>query len=102
MLFLRAERPGRIGLHLHYGPAFQFGDLLQIFQHLSPQLFAPRLLKLGRHGLIGVITEHHRLGRIVGEHRSEERRVGKECRSRWSPYHEKKKKTKRLTDEVKS
>src|SRR5688572_31965164 len=25
-------------------------------------------------------------------HRSEERRVGKECRSRWSPYHEKKKK----------
>ena len=24
----------------------------------------------------------------VGEHdRSEERRVGKECRSRWSPYH---------------
>ena len=23
----------------------------------------------------------------VGEDRSEERRVGKECRSRWSPYH---------------
>ena len=22
-----------------------------------------------------------------GGHRSEERRVGKECRSRWSPYH---------------
>ena len=22
-----------------------------------------------------------------GRHRSEERRVGKECRSRWSPYH---------------
>src|SRR5437763_13753281 len=26
------------------------------------------------------------------DHRSEERRVGKECRSRWSPAHEKKKK----------
>ena len=28
-------------------------------------------------------------GRAVdaGEERSEERRVGKECRSRWSPYH---------------
>src|SRR5437588_9987385 len=26
--------------------------------------------------------------------RSEERRVGKECRSRWSPYHEKKKRIK--------
>ena len=24
---------------------------------------------------------------IVGSNRSEERRVGKECRSRWSPYH---------------
>ena len=24
---------------------------------------------------------------IDGESRSEERRVGKECRSRWSPYH---------------
>src|SRR3712207_9287026 len=23
----------------------------------------------------------------VGQYRSEERRVGKECRSRWSPYH---------------
>ena len=23
----------------------------------------------------------------VGAERSEERRVGKECRSRWSPYH---------------
>ena len=23
----------------------------------------------------------------IHEHRSEERRVGKECRSRWSPYH---------------
>ena len=24
---------------------------------------------------------------VVGQWRSEERRVGKECRSRWSPYH---------------
>ena len=26
-------------------------------------------------------------GYIYAVHRSEERRVGKECRSRWSPYH---------------
>ena len=25
--------------------------------------------------------------RLILEDRSEERRVGKECRSRWSPYH---------------
>ena len=24
---------------------------------------------------------------LANDHRSEERRVGKECRSRWSPYH---------------
>src|SRR5467141_4615722 len=32
--------------------------------------------------------------RLAG--RSEERRVGKECRSRWSPYHSKKKKKKEM------
>ena len=31
--------------------------------------------------------------------RSEERRVGKECRSRWSPYHEKKNEKHRETKE---
>ena len=25
--------------------------------------------------------------KVSSSHRSEERRVGKECRSRWSPYH---------------
>src|SRR6266481_8430175 len=31
--------------------------------------------------------------------RSEERRVGKECRSRWSPYHYKKNKKRQVIDE---
>ena len=29
----------------------------------------------------------HRMRKIMENTRSEERRVGKECRSRWSPYH---------------
>ena len=29
----------------------------------------------------------HRIADADYVHRSEERRVGKECRSRWSPYH---------------
>ena len=37
--------------------------------------------------LRGVHTDgHHFLGEALDQ-RSEERRVGKECRSRWSPYH---------------
>ena len=33
-------------------------------------------------------TNPFKFGSIVdGPYRSEERRVGKECRSRWSPYH---------------
>src|SRR5258707_5547399 len=38
-----------------------------------------RGLRGNRQGPFGV--------RVVGRQRSEERRVGKECRSRWSPYH---------------
>ena len=32
-------------------------------------------------------TKHDRMQYEMSEPRSEERRVGKECRSRWSPYH---------------
>ena len=40
-------------------------------------------LKKGTKRLQKIIT----LGTEGGMNRSEERRVGKECRSRWSPYH---------------
>ena len=32
-------------------------------------------------------TQADGVAKIVKRSRSEERRVGKECRSRWSPYH---------------
>jgi glycyl-tRNA synthetase beta subunit len=38
------------------------------------------------HGTIQTMGTPRRLTLMVNE-RSEERRVGKECRSRWSPYH---------------
>src|SRR3989454_1131197 len=41
-----------------------------------------QLIPSARVGHIGIYREHDTL-----EPRSEERRVGKECRSRWSPYH---------------
>src|SRR2546421_3066876 len=42
--------------------------------------------KLHRDALRGVKREHARFAQ-ARSFRSEERRVGKECRSRWSPYH---------------
>src|SRR2546430_8692482 len=40
----------------------------------------------GRDAVLGKSTYPALLG-VDGARRSEERRVGKECRSRWSPYH---------------
>ena len=38
--------------------------------------------------VLGIANHKDALGRLdEDERRSEERRVGKECRSRWSPYH---------------
>src|SRR5947207_15987233 len=51
-------------------------------------------------GFIGAEQDHDAVQGFtkLGAARSEERRVGKECRSRWAPYHEKKKKEKRKVD----
>ena len=39
------------------------------------------------HRLVEFAPTRHFRGNSTKEKRSEERRVGKECRSRWSPYH---------------
>ena len=39
-------------------------------------------------GVVGIARDMREIKRLMREERrSEERRVGKECRSRWSPYH---------------
>ena len=46
-----------------------------------------KTLKLAK-GYYGSKSKHFRMAKqAVMKSRSEERRVGKECRSRWSPYH---------------
>ena len=52
-------------------------------------LVPPGLTEEERSPIQSFITSLWDLGLTVGatERRSEERRVGKECRSRWSPYH---------------
>ena len=44
----------------------------------------PMNMNMGANGR-NIFTEYNVVGKM--EERSEERRVGKECRSRWSPYH---------------
>ena len=46
-----------------------------------------KLSKKQRNILIAVLVAAIGGGSYFGYTRSEERRVGKECRSRWSPYH---------------
>src|SRR2546427_11523517 len=61
---------------IEYGGLFNFNMArLQGKDVLSPPATPPRPMTLGE--------------KIIARHwvRSEERRVGKECRSRWSPYH---------------
>src|SRR2546430_6344789 len=55
-------------------------------RHLVPEHFGAALaaLPFGRFLFTSVIFS---LAVVAGQVRSEERRVGKECRSRWSPYH---------------
>src|SRR5256885_6865872 len=55
------------------------------------QLLAENLVLGLVGGVVGVLLAYWALSWIMAhgpaEMRSEERRVGKECRSRWSPYH---------------
>ena len=53
--------------------------LVQTVDVLSPLGNNPRLF--------GQVAAANALSDVYAVGRSEERRVGKECRSRWSPYH---------------
>ena len=46
-----------------------------------------KLSKDKKHYILMDVREEERYKEGHLENRSEERRVGKECRSRWSPYH---------------
>ena len=53
----------------------------QIIKELEPEMFGLSRF-LGNNGRWCTVTKE-----CMPQLRSEERRVGKECRSRWSPYH---------------
>ena len=65
-----------------YIPVFQCVNGIKQGGVISPILFIVYIDELT------VLLKNGSFGFHVGtEFRSEERRVGKECRSRWSPYH---------------
>src|SRR5256714_14256391 len=59
---------------VRFGDASGRAQIVALLQ--SARIIAPRS---------GRVTDVDKAGTPI--HRSEERRVGKECRSRWSPYH---------------
>jgi len=70
----------------------QFGYMGAIFAEEILEIANPqvRLLSIGEEPEKGnqlTLEAHELLAAAEGLDRSEERRVGKECRSRWSPYH---------------
>src|SRR2546430_16599143 len=67
--------------HLAYYKRHLMETVLRI--RLNNEVDAYALYKIGysNNGLA------QKLAQYLAEERSEERRVGKECRSRWSPYH---------------
>ena len=53
-----------------------------------PKIFEPITIKrMTIKNRVAMTPMGTNYGETSGEMRSEERRVGKECRSRWSPYH---------------
>src|SRR5690554_8222065 len=65
----------------HYGKDFAYGDFAPLFkaEYFNPAEWADLFKEAGAKYVV-LTSKHH-------DGRSEERRVGKECRSRWSPYH---------------
>ena len=54
---------------------------------MTVQVRIPTILRSYTGGAAEVTAAEGTLREVIAGLRSEERRVGKECRSRWSPYH---------------
>ena len=62
-------------------------DTLEQIMQLKPDNLTVHSLALKRAARLNMFKEDYKDYKMVNTQRSEERRVGKECRSRWSPYH---------------
>ena len=76
----RKQFRGRMKGQAHRGNKVAHGDFGLVA--LEPSWITNRQIEAARIAMTRYIK---RGGKVIA--RSEERRVGKECRSRWSPYH---------------
>ena len=65
------------------------GSYLNIIKAIYDKPTANIILNVEKQSISSKIRNKTRMSTLttIIQHRSEERRVGKECRSRWSPYH---------------
>ena len=73
--------------HFHRVFGAMTGETLNDFTNRLRLEKAARLLKRTRQSATEIALECGFSSSATFSRRSEERRVGKECRSRWSPYH---------------
>ena len=64
---------------------YSFFDFLRLIGSLALFLYGMKIMSEGLQKFAG--DSLRRILTAMTTNRSEERRVGKECRSRWSPYH---------------
>ena len=81
--FLEEQLGNDASGELHRGIDLRTGTTLAV--RIVRGIGAARREKLLRETNRAALVKHPGLALVLG--RSEERRVGKECRSRWSPYH---------------
>src|SRR3712207_9391046 len=86
------EHPEQLGLRLvraHALPGVPRGELMAAAAERAGDL--AHVYRLRAEGALRALGDLAQVGdHVYALHRSEERRVGNECRSRWSPYHYKK------------
>ena len=77
--------PQELGVHpFGGGVTVPSGFLDSILVSLVRLVVCCVILRLGH---LRCCVERNKLAALMKSLRSEERRVGRECRSRWSPYH---------------
>jgi len=76
-----------ISKHIRYGSLLVVMLVFGLGGWAATSKFAGAVIAAGSVAVDSNVKKvQHPTGGVVGQ-RSEERRVGKECRSRWSPYH---------------